>query len=261
MNRSLAPLIVFMSFIILVTIILINVREPQKQADDPLHQPFLSIKSPEYRKLPPLGAGEQNKQADASMPDVDKIMREVLKDLNAGKEGDAEDKLKTILVFDPFNLNALSILGNIFYASKKYQEAELIFRKQLKVKPENATIYNNLGTVLARQEKYDEAITCSLKSLELEPDSPAADMNLAGIYSSSGNTERALFHFRKTYERIGERIIPLSYDPALDNIRYEYEFQNILGEAREIIRKKRDAASNGEIFYQQPPVKSENEQN
>lgn len=263
MNKSLAPLIVFMSFIVLITIILINFRTPPKQIDDLQHQPFLSMEFSEDKKPAALKkSSEEHIPQTDNTPDLEKMMRDVMKDLSCGKEDEAEDKLKTILVFDPVNINALSLLGNILYASKRYAEAELLFRKQEKLKPDDATIYNSLGSILAKQKKYDEAISAILKALELDPDSPVANINLAGIYSASGDIERALFHFRKAYERIGEKIIPLSYDPVLDNIRYEYEFQNIIDEARETIKKKREAAVNGEIYpnIQQPLAKPENEQ-
>ena len=46
--------------------------------------------------------------------------------------------------------------------------------------------------------------------------------------SSIGDKKRAIHNFVKAHEIIGTHILPLSFDPALDNIRNMATFINII---------------------------------
>ena len=152
--------------------------------------------------------------------------------LSAEKEREAEDILRTVLIFDPDNMNALSLLGGIFYYSGRYKEAEDIFTKQIKINPDSYLAYNRLAATLAKQKKFDDAIKTNSKALSINPESPEVHINLAGMYSITGKKERALMHFKKAYEAFGYAVLPLSHDMAFDNIRNTPEFQSIIAKAK-----------------------------
>jgi len=152
--------------------------------------------------------------------------------LSEKKEPEAEDTLRTILLFEPNNINALSLLGGIFYYSGRYKEAEHIFKHQVTIDPNSYLAYNRLASTLAKQKKYGDAIKTNSQALSINPESPAVHINLAGMYSITGKKKQALMHFKKAYAAFGYAILPLSYDTAFDNIRYTPEFQSIIAKAK-----------------------------
>ena len=53
------------------------------------------------------------------------------------------------------------------------------------------------------------------------------------MYSLNGDTAEALEYFKKAYEKLGENILPLSYNSNFDNIRKEKIFRDIVREAKD----------------------------
>ena len=85
--------------------------------------------------------------------DSTKHLKKAKRLLSEKNEREAEDTLRTILVFEPNNMNALSLLGGIFYYSGRYDEAEDIFKKQIEIDPNSYLAYNRLASTLAKTEK------------------------------------------------------------------------------------------------------------
>ena len=65
-------------------------------------------------------------------------------------------------------LNHLQI-GNLFYQTAKYKEAESAFRKVTELAPDFSTGYKNLGAMFYMQGRYGEAAAQWQKCLELSP--------------------------------------------------------------------------------------------
>ena len=76
-------------------------------------------------------------------------------------------------------LNHLQI-GNLFYQTAKYKEAESAFRKVTELAPDFSTGYKNLGAMFYMQGRYGEAAAQWQKCLELSP--------TANIYANLGTT-------------------------------------------------------------------------
>jgi tetratricopeptide (TPR) repeat protein len=235
MNKSLAPLIISFAVIILLTFIIINTK-PQESAIElqtngtaptmslnTVSKPQIKHKAPALRKQKPR---------DSYIPEPEKFMENAKNFLSEGKENEAEDSLRTLLIFEPDNPQALSLLAGIFYYSQRYSEAEIIFRRQVKLNPDNDAVYNHLGSVLARQGKMKEAIKMTMKAVEINPKSSEAQINLSSMYASNGDLEPAIKHFLLAYQLIGYRILPFSYDPAFDKVRSSPEFQEIISRAK-----------------------------
>ncbi len=233
MNKSLAPLIISFAVIILLTFIIINTkpRESAIELQTNGTAPSMSlsnISKTQVRHKAPL----TRKQRDSYIPESEKYLEDAKNHLSTGKENEAEDVLRTLLIFEPDNAQALSLLAGIFYYSQRYAEAEIIFRRQVKLNPDNDAVYNHLGSALARQGKMKEAIKMTLKAAEINPKSSDAQINLSSIYASNGDTEAAIKHFLLAYQLIGYRILPFSYDPAYDKVRSSPEFQEIISRAK-----------------------------
>lgn len=102
------------------------------------------------------------------------------------------------------------------------------------MKKDDPSVYNNLGQSLAKQNKFDEAIKQMSIAAELDPKSPFISLNLSGMYSIKGEKEKSIKFFKKASKALGDQIIPISYDPTLNNIREEPEFIQIVNDAKKL---------------------------
>ncbi|MFZ2655746.1 MAG: hypothetical protein WAX69_12515 [Victivallales bacterium] len=232
MNKTLAPLIISFAVIILLTFIIINSKpkgsaiELQTNGIAPTMALNNMSKSKQKRKeSAPV-------KRSVYVPETEKTLEDAKKFLSTGKEPEAEDALKTLLVFEPENQQALSLLGGIFYYSQRFSDAEMIFRKQIRLTPDNESLYNHLGSALAKQSKMQEAIQMTLKAVEINPKSSDAQINLSSMYASAGNTPSCIKHLFSAYQLIGYSILPFTYDQSFDKVRSEPEFQEIIARAK-----------------------------
>jgi tetratricopeptide (TPR) repeat protein len=233
MNKSLAPLIISFAVIILLTFIIINTkpRESAIELQTNGTAPTMSlspVSKTQFKHKAPL----TRRQRESYIPDSEKFLENAKVFLSDGKENEAEDTLRTLLIFEPDNPRALSLLAGIFYYSQRYSDAEIIFRRQVKLNPGNDAVYNHLGSALARQGKMKEAIRMTMKAVEINPKSSDAQINLSSICASNGDLESSIKHFLLAYQLIGYRILPFSYDPAFDKVRSSPEFQEIISRAK-----------------------------
>jgi Tfp pilus assembly protein PilF len=162
------------------------------------------------------------------------VLTMLLQAYSALENGDvvnAEDKVKTVLVFQPENLEALSLLGKIYYLRHEYKNAEMIFRQQVRLNKNSASAYNNLGQVLLKQKKCVQATLQFEAAQKLDPDSGLIALNLSSAYSQQGKKKESLDSFKKAFELLGPKIITVVNHPALGNIRNEKEFKEILRKA------------------------------
>lgn len=74
--------------------------------------------------------------------------------------------------------------GNSLYKAKKYEEAQVAYKKALDIKPESFRATFNLGDALFRQKKYDEAI----KEFNIITTKEKDKTRLANVYYNMGNT-------------------------------------------------------------------------
>lgn len=235
-KNPLAPFILLMALIILITIIITNIKTAQvgyaKTAPprDLLFDPSLPTSFEETPEAP----GEPTLE-----PDLRGLTAAALEDWARGDFSGAEDKFRTILVFRPNNAVALSHLGALLHHRGDYKSAELMFRKQTQFYPGDPNAFLNLATVLAKQNKLSEALAASKQSIALDPGGSAMHLlSLARIYSLANNTKMALDFLRRAAVRLGPELVELSWDPAFDNIRRTQEFQQLIRDA-----KKKDGDS------------------
>lgn len=231
LGKQLAPLIFFIVLVIVLTLIILGSRLPEKAEDN------LSSGSEVEMRLSPFSYQQnvRNQSVDrpnVALPDPEMVISGATRDVSAGQYARAEDQLRTALVFYPNDGRLLSMLGTVLYIQKKFVESEWIFRMLTMLNPDDMVAYTNLGLVLAEQKRYKEAIVSAKKVYLKEPDSPIAALNLSSMYSMNGDTAEALEYFRKAYEKLGENILPLSYNPNFDNIRREKVFRDIVKEAK-----------------------------
>lgn len=235
LTRQLAPLIIFIVLIIVLTLVIRGSRLPEETEKDPSRTGALAMKLSPFSYQPPaVPAPAPAAPADLQLPEPDAVVSTATRDSAAGQYARAEDQLRTALLFYPRDRRILSLLGTVLYLQRKYPDAEGIFRLMTQLDPDDTFAYSNLGAALAGQNRFQEAIVSVRQAWQREPDSPAAALNLSGLYSLNGDTAEALDFFRKAYEKLGENILPLSYNSNFDNIRREKDFIKIVREAESL---------------------------
>lgn len=93
--------------------------------------------------------------------------------------------------------------GTLYDRQKRYEEAEVEFRKALVIDPQNATILNYLGYMFAdRGVRLPEALALIRKAVDLDPQNGAFLDSLGWAYFKSGQYTLAEENLRKANERI-----------------------------------------------------------
>jgi Tfp pilus assembly protein PilF len=95
------------------------------------------------------------------------------------------------------------VQGSIYERQKKYDQAEVMFKKVLAGDPQNAMALNYLGYMLAdRGTRLEEAVNYIKKAIELDPQNGAYLDSLGWAYYKLGNYELAEENLRKASERV-----------------------------------------------------------
>lgn len=239
MNKSLITLLIALGMVVLMTVVIINTRtikQTERGRASGLGSSDIDIKLSPYNGVEKVAAHTYpvKKQQYQEKAEIQKTLELAYVDMDAGNMAAAENKVRNVLIFEPDNFAAMSILGKILYAGQKFDLAEAIFRRQAELKKDDPSVYNNLGQSLAKQNKFDEAIKQMSIAAELDPKSPFISLNLSGMYSIKGEKEKSIKFFKKASQVLGDQIIPISYDPTLNNIREEPEFIQIVNAAKKL---------------------------
>ena len=233
MKKSLVPLIIILFCIVLLTAIIVNIKPETRQP--------LASESSKFKKPPAIYLSNIETIQEPELPKIRQRIMDEKKILNLliqayskfdeGKISEAESKVKTVLVFQARNNEALSLLGKIYYLQNEYEQAEIIFRRQIALNKKSASAYNNLGQVLLKQKKYSQATKQFLVAQDIDPESGLIALNLSGAYSQQGKKKESLVSFQKAFKLMGAKVISGTNHQALDNIREEKTFIEILKKA------------------------------
>ena len=123
-SNPLLPLILLLMLVILLTVIISNLKP-----DTGNH--FLNGLEPIPEQAQTASSSDEgHTPVFFKNFNEDQVIRNAARNWRIGKISEAESDFRTILVFDPENLAALSYLGTIFYFQNKLKEAEFMFRKK-----------------------------------------------------------------------------------------------------------------------------------
>lgn len=157
-------------------------------------QPKGPDKPPATRQIElPLGDLRQEQMA-ATLLKAAKLHR-------AGKRKDAEQLYRAILAADPFNGDALHLLGLILNDRGQRDDAAQSIEKAIRLNERNPNFHNSLGVVLLGMKRGLDARRCFERVLELEPDSIDAHYNLGVEAHERGAVDEAVRHYQDTLGR------------------------------------------------------------
>lgn len=77
-------------------------------------------------------------------------------------------------------------------------EALVVVRRALKLKPRDAEALSNLGTILLKRDELDAAIVPLQRALDINPKLTTAHQNMAGVLLKQGRIDEALCCYRST---------------------------------------------------------------
>lgn len=184
-SNPLVPLILFLMLIILLTVIVSNLKPKTNETVFSMLDPI-----PELEQFS-LDSGDSASGLSAYLTNEDQVIRKAARNFRIGKIDEAESDFRTILIFDPNNLAALSYLGTIFYMQGKYKDAEFMFRKKTECYPSQSIGFLNLGMTLFQLGDIDGAIQEIKRAVCLNSADTDSIILLARLYAYSGDRSNA----------------------------------------------------------------------
>ncbi len=111
----------------------------------------------------------------------------------------------------PTELRELVEIGKKHFESRNFARAEQYFQKILKSGARYADVLNMLGIIYHADGKFNNAIDSFEEALEINPDYAEATLNLAVLYNDLGEFKKA----KALYARIQDRKGATDLDPIL----------------------------------------------
>lgn len=132
--------------------------------------------------------------------DIDKAIQIAIEHLKSGNLQQAGNICKKIVKIKPNNINAINILGMIFYQQKNYDSAIQYMKNLIKLNPNNAQAYYIIGHSMQGKKQLDEAITYYQKALQFNPNLTDVYYNLGTIFQDKKRNDEAISCYQKALQ-------------------------------------------------------------
>jgi protein O-GlcNAc transferase len=134
------------------------------------------------------------------MKKTDMLFQKAAEHYHTGNLREAENLCVELLMVQSDSVNALHLLGVIYYQLHDYDSAISCIDKSIQLGPANAEAYYNLGNSFKAKGQLDEAINSYHKALQNDPKLSVAYYNLATVLQDKGQLEEAVVFYRKALE-------------------------------------------------------------
>lgn len=132
---------------------------------------------------------------------------------------------RVALASNPNDINALTNIGNQFYANAQYDSAERYYDRVLQIDAQNSSAMFNKALVYYQVQNYNKSIEWSRKCISMYPDNVDAYTLMGDNYYTQKNYNEAIGWYRQAYEK-GARNSEL-----LNIMAFIYDEQNNRSEA------------------------------
>ncbi len=109
-----------------------------------------------------------------------------------GKLAEASQGYERVLEKDPYDFDALHLLGVIAARSKDTARAVDLLTRAIAVNPKVAAAHSNLGAALKELRRLEEAVTSYERAIELDPNTAEAYSNRGNALQELGRLEEAV---------------------------------------------------------------------
>ena len=116
---------------------------------------------------------------------------------NSGQLLVAVEMYQKVLLDDPKNAIALSMLGIIAIQSDHYDVAAELLSRAIQVKKKDPLLFFTLGVALQKWGKLDEAVLKYKKAVTLKPDYTQAHINMGIILMEQGKLDEAVLKYKR----------------------------------------------------------------
>ena len=104
------------------------------------------------------------------MTSIENILSQAVAHHQAGRSAEAEGLYRQVLLLQPWDFNALHLLGLILVRSAAPQDGATLMRRALDCNPQLEAAYINLSNFLRMQDRLEEAILCVEQGVKWLPD-------------------------------------------------------------------------------------------
>ena len=155
-----------------------------------------------------------------------------------------EEALKKTIELDPSNLSAYAMLGGVYGAQGRLDDARQEFETWALRQPRSVAAHTMIAMLLENQNKQEEARKAYQKILEIDPNAPIAANNLAFQYAESGgNLDVALQLAQAAKAQLPD-------EPQFnDTLGWVYYKQDILDQAGQFIQHAIDRDPKNPQFH------------
>lgn len=136
----------------------------------------------------------------ARSADAEKYFDKAMTAVRENKTDVATVVFKEMVVKDPNDYVAWTMLGTIYYSEKRYGDAAPAFAKALELKPDFTLARINLGKMELGQKNFDKAIETLKRAVETDPNSADANQFLGEAYLQAKKGSLAVGFLNKAIE-------------------------------------------------------------
>jgi len=227
--KSLIPLILFLSTIVLLTVFVTNtktIRSETNRSQEMEKTDFDGLSLEIGRSLIKFSPREK-RPGPAERLSLDRLALDAAAALAEDDYDTAINNAKTILVFDTQNYTALSILGKSLFMTDRPKEAEMVFQRQSNFYRHDPIVFANLGYAQSQLGKYRQSLDSLQEALRLEPRAGDILLSMAGICVMDNQKLRAINYLQMAANRMGKKLLPSLDQAIFDSIRNEPGFEKI----------------------------------
>jgi tetratricopeptide (TPR) repeat protein len=138
-----------------------------------------------------------------------------------------EASLQTLRLDSDF-YPAIVTLGRAYLEMGKVEEGVKELQRAMELSSGNPKVIGLLGHAYVRAGRKDDALKMLRKLQERSPKEFGRAFPIAVVYAGLGNRDRAFAWLEKAYQERSGWMVTIKNDPALDNLRSDPRFQDLL---------------------------------